>query len=142
MIHAVIVEDDKQAASKLNDFLRLYFDKRNLSFHVTIYSNAVDFLSDYSYKYDVVFMDIEMPLMNGMEAAKRLRELDHNVCLIFVTNMMQYAVKGYEVDAIGYIVKPIDYFVFDVNMNKVVDRLAKKQSEEILLRQKIHETYY
>ncbi len=63
----------------------------------------------YRADYDIVFMDIELPGINGMEAAHRLREIDQQVILIFVTNMAQFAVKGYEVDALDYIIKPAQY---------------------------------
>lgn len=78
-------------------------------------------------------MDIEMPHMNGMDCAFKLREADKNVTLIFVTNLMQYAVKGYEVEAAGYIVKPLLYFPFSVLMSKVVKKVTADRAKEILI---------
>lgn len=55
---------------------------------------------------DVAFLDIEMPMMNGIELAKRLKELDENTRIIFVTAFEQYALQAFGVDAIGYLLKP------------------------------------
>lgn len=134
MIHCAIVEDDKQACDKLCQYLKRFSAEKDEPIVASTFQNAIDFLSEYYTKYDVVFMDIEMPMMNGMEAAHRLRELDKNVCLVFVTNMSQFAVKGYEVEAMGYMVKPIDYFAFSVQMNKVVERLSNRRGAEILVK--------
>ena len=57
--------------------------------------------------YDLVFMDVEMPFMDGLKTAKKLREKDSQVVLVFVTKLFQYAVNGYEYDAADYIIKPI-----------------------------------
>lgn len=61
---------------------------------------------------DVAFLDIEMPLMNGIELAKCLKELDENIRIIFVTAFEQYALQAFGVDAIGYLLKP--YGVWDI----------------------------
>ncbi|MBQ7227952.1 MAG: response regulator transcription factor [Clostridia bacterium] len=80
----------------------------------------MDFISDYKPIYDVVLMDIEMPMMNGMETARKLREKGDKAPLIFITNMQQYAVNGYEVDAIGFMLKPVTYFSFALKLKKAV----------------------
>ena len=72
--------------------------------------------------YDIVFMDIELPGINGMEAAHRLREIDQQVILIFVTNMAQFAVKGYEVDALDYIIKPAQYGPLSIKLDRAAQR--------------------
>lgn len=69
--------------------------------------------------------------MNGMEASFRLRELDDNVTLIFVTNMAQYAVKGYEAQAFYFIVKPVSYFNFSQKLDKAIKRAESLADKEI-----------
>ena len=65
-------------------------------------------------------MDIEMPNMDGLSAARRMREIDSNVALVFVTNLARYAINGYEVSALDYILKPLDYDAFYLKMQKVL----------------------
>ena len=122
-----IVEDDKEAAEKLSGFIRHYGRENGRAFEIAEFRDTASFLFGYKPKYDLVFMDIEMPEMNGMEAAKKLREKDKSVALVFVTNMMQFAVGGYEVDALDFIVKPMSYFTFAVKLKRVMDKIASKK---------------
>lgn len=72
-------------------------------------------------------MDILMPLPDGMKAAERLRRVDESVCLIFVTNMAQLAIRGYKVGATDFLVKPVSYFDFSMEMDKIVRARAPRQ---------------
>ncbi len=97
-----------------------------------VYKNGVDFLESYR-EADIVFMDIQMPFMNGMDVAKILREKDKQVYLVFVTNMANLAAGGYKVDAIDFIVKPIEYGNFVYCINKIVALLNRSKRETIML---------
>ena len=119
MINVAIIEDDIKAAERLQKHVRQYEVESGEEFSVFAFTDAIDFVSDYAPKYDAIFMDIELPHMNGFDAAVRLRRIDKDVPLVFVTNMMKYAVKGYEVDAVGYMLKPVDYFAFKTQMDKI-----------------------
>ena len=66
--------------------------------------------------FDIVLMDIDMPGMNGMETARALRKVDAAVILIFVTNMAQFAISGYEVDATDFILKPVNKYSFAIKI--------------------------
>lgn len=109
LVNIAIVEDDDIAAKSLLTNLKTYEKENEVTFATTRYADAVAFLSDSKTTYDIVFMDIELPMMNGMDAAFKLREKDKKIIIIFVTNMAQYAVRGYEVDALYYILKPLNY---------------------------------
>ena len=117
-----IVEDDDTSAQTLRQFL-MEFEKTDpdISFQITRYMGGLAFLDDYKEGFDVVFMDIILPDTNGLEASRKLRKIDSNVFLVFVTNMEQFAVKGYEVNAFDYIVKPVAYFNFFMKMQRLVD---------------------
>ena len=120
MIRVAIVEDEEKCSDELKEYIAKYAEKSGETFNVATFADGLDFISDYVAEYDVIFMDIMMPNLNGMDAAKKLRELDKTVCLIFVTNMAQYAIKGYEVGAIDFMLKPIAYFDFAMKLEKAV----------------------
>ena len=114
MFTVAIVEDEIDAARRLEVCLARYSqDHPDVRFDVTVFSEPTGFLDAYRPVWDIVFMDIEMPNMDGMSAARRLRVLDEQVILIFVTNMAQFAAKGYEVDALDYVIKPFSYNDFE-----------------------------
>ncbi len=133
MVRVVVVEDERKYAEQLEQFVYRYGEEHGVEFSVRFFSSGVDFISDYSSQADIVFMDIEMPQMNGMDCAVKLRKTDANVPLIFVTSSTHYAVRGYEVDAIGYMVKPVVYFPFSVLMDKVMTRIAQAEGKEIFV---------
>ena len=85
------------------------------------FANGADFLQDYRAVYAVVFLDVQMPRMNGLETALQLRRCDKNVSIIFITNLVQYALKGYEVDAVSYLIKPVSYYDFSMKFKKALD---------------------
>ena len=131
MFNIAIVEDEVTSAETLKIFFDRYSTENGVEFHISEYSNAVVFLSNYSSRFDIVCMDIEMPHMNGMDAARKLREIDPHVVLIFTTNLSQYAIAGYEVDAISYILKPMKYSVFKFAVKKGISKCSEKEKNEI-----------
>ncbi len=102
-----IVEDEKQDSDLLQSHIHHFFTENcpDDSFQVTVFDNAGVFIEQYRPDYDLIFLDIQMPGLNGMEAATALRKKDSSVLLVFVTNMAQYAVRGYDVNAAGFILK-------------------------------------
>lgn len=134
MIRIAIVEDDNKQVSLLNEYIERYKQETGENFLISAFSNGLNFLEAYDCNFDIVLMDIEMKIMNGMEAAIKLRKKDENVCLIFITNMAQYAIKGYEVDAMDFIVKPVGYFVFKIKLEKAIGRIKKADGELIRIR--------
>lgn len=134
MVNIAIVEDDPAAVEKLNEHLTKYRQTHQENFSVQIFKDAVMFLTDYHPVYDIVFMDIEMPHLLGTDAAKRLREVDPVVALVFITNMSQYAIKGYEVDAIDYVLKPVTYYRFSSLLQKILRRVEAERDCKIVIR--------
>lgn len=125
MIHIAIVEDEALYMEQLKSYIEKFSKKSGMRFKVTCFSDGDEIAVHYSGNYDVILMDIQMKFMNGMTAAKKIREMDSKVIIIFVTNMVQYAVQGYQVDALDYIVKPVEYFSFTQKLNRAIERLEK-----------------
>ena len=134
MIRIAIVEDEVRERAHLRDCLAYMAEKERLEFDIVEFGSGEAFLGGYQPVYDIVLMDIELPGINGMETAKALRRLDSFVLLVFVTNMVQYAVSGYEVDALNYILKPVNRFDFALKMNKAISRTAKRTEESVQIR--------
>lgn len=107
VINVAIVEDEQEAVEYLSDCLHRYGEKTGETFSFTHFPEPITFLEKYKPVYDLVFMDIRMPMMDGMQAAKKLREADTSVLLVFVTRMGDYAIQGYDVGATAFIKKPI-----------------------------------
>lgn len=115
------MEDEDLAAQALIDHIKQYEAQTGQSFQIFRFANGADFLQDYRAVYAVVFLDVQMPRMNGLETALQLRRCDKNVSIIFITNLVQYALKGYEVDAVSYLIKPVSYYDFSMKFKKALD---------------------
>ncbi len=133
MIRVAIVEDERDVQKALCGLCERYTNESGESLNARTFDNAVTFLTDYKSDFDLVFLDIEMPYLDGMTAAGKLRELDPYVLIVFVTNMQQYAIKGYAVNALDFIIKPINYFGFSTLMSKVRRVLSAKEGKEIVI---------
>lgn len=133
MIKIAIIEDNPNDRMKIKEMLMHFFNAEGVEFSVDEFPSAVQFFVKYQPVYDLVFMDIDMPEMNGMEAAARLRKLDMRVLLIFVTNMAQYAIKGYEVDALDFILKPVDKYSFALKMERALARISQNKENSLLI---------
>ncbi len=130
-----IIEDEKSAYEALNECIERYFSSKKQEYSVVWFDKAITFLSDYKAIYDIVFMDIDLPDLNGMQAAEKLRTNDSRTVLIFVTNMAQYAVNGYDVDALSFIVKPVRYPSFARKLDKALKIVSQNSDATINISQ-------
>ena len=136
MFSIVIVEDNDMEADILEGYINKFGKINNQKYQIERFHNALELLENYRGSYDIIFMDIMMPHLNGMEGAKKLRELDETVTLIFVTNMAKYAVKGYEVDALDFIVKPVGYSTFEMKFKKALAKISSNAGINIIVSRK------
>ncbi len=132
MIRIAMVEDEEEYAKTIRRYCSRYNAEKHTDIDLVWHDNPVAFLEGYRGDCDVVFMDVVMPLMDGMTCARRLREMDGNVLLCFITSMAQYAIHGYEVGALDYVVKPIAYEEFAMKMDRL-GRLLERQGAKTYL---------
>lgn len=125
MVRIAVVEDDVPCAEKTRGYIENYGREAGEAFDVKIFPDGLALLDGYRPIFDIIFMDIEMPDLDGMATARKLRELDPVVIIIFVTNMAGYAIKGYEVEALDYMVKPVGYFNFTLKLKKALRKLGR-----------------
>ena len=130
-IHVAIVEDEEKEQVALKSHVERFAVENHMSFEVDVYSDPVHLLDGYQPVYDIIYMDIQMPHINGMEAAHRLRALDQKVLLVFVTNLAQYAVEGYEVSALDYVIKPVQYYSFAMKLTRALWRMEQADEDAL-----------
>ena len=100
MVRIAILEDDAQDLASLEKCLQQYETEQQKSFSLHSFSDPAVFLEGNISDYDLIFLDIDLPTMTGMDLARQIRQRDSLVTLVFVTNLEKYAVNGYEVDAL------------------------------------------
>ncbi len=136
MIQIAIVEDEINYQEQLIEFLHQYEKERNENIAIETYSDGDEIVENYQAQFDIILMDVQMGLMDGMSAAEEIRKVDSEVVIIFITNMPQYAIKGYAVDALDYVLKPISYFQFSQRLNRAIDRMRKRETNYITIKVK------
>ncbi|MCD8286304.1 MAG: LytTR family DNA-binding domain-containing protein [Clostridia bacterium] len=120
MLKIAVVENEADQADELKRYVGQFAVESGEACVCSVFLNGVDFLTDYPNDYDAVFLDIDMPLMDGMTIAERLRGgIDQVVSIIFVTNLAQFALKGYRVNAMDFLVKPVGYYEVASELKKI-----------------------
>ncbi len=129
----VVVEDEPEAAHALLSSLERYAAEHGEEFQTTWLKSALD-LAEASRSADLVFLDIELPQINGMDAAAEFRLTDQSTPIIFVTNLAQYAVRGYQVSALDFIVKPFTYFDLALRLDRAMAVIRQNAGRGISIR--------
>lgn len=120
MITVAILEDEEKYLDKEEKIIEEYFKKKMIDCQVMPYQNAEWFLLGLKDElFDLYILDVEMPYMNGIEVAKKIRKLYPDPVIIFITNYLDYAIEAYEVDTYRYIPKE----VMDKKLPQALDAL-------------------
>ncbi|MCD8382219.1 MAG: LytTR family DNA-binding domain-containing protein [Clostridiales bacterium] len=133
MIRIAVVDNAETAARQIADFLKRYQEEHGLLFQVSLFRDGLELLDGFQPTYDLIFLDVEMPNKDGMATAREIRKVDADVTLVFVTRMAQYAVNGYEVQAMDFLVKPVSYAAFELRMDQLLPRLRSQEERYILI---------
>ncbi|MCD8223125.1 MAG: LytTR family DNA-binding domain-containing protein [Clostridiales bacterium] len=138
MYRIAVVEDQIEFQKQIEHYLIQYGEEHGIVFEIKNYEDGITFSESRS-SFDIIFLDIEMPGMNGMDAARYLRKKDEYVSIVFVTNLAQYAIDGYSVGALDFVLKPINYYEFALRLARVIERLKQKRSVKLTLSAKVGE---
>lgn len=133
MIRIAIVEDDARNRALLADHLARYERSHEQAFEVSAFTDGREILANFKPVYDIVLLDIQMAHVDGMTTAKRIRGVDPDVVLVFITNSPQYAIDGYQVSALSYLLKPVSYAVFSGEMDRCLAQVSKREHGFLML---------
>lgn len=130
-----IIEDEKREQEILNSYFQRLMTVEGVPNALSFFDSGDDFLDAFEFgKFDLVLMDIDLnSRINGIETSQKLREIDDEVILIFMTNLAQYAIEGYKVKAFDYIVKPISYFDFSQRMKIIYQHVQERVVQKVLI---------
>ncbi|MBR2287895.1 MAG: response regulator transcription factor [Clostridia bacterium] len=128
-----IVEDEAEIRASIAQSVRAWAEKSGAGVEVSAFENGSAFLESPT-PFDIVLMDIQMPGMDGLTCARLLREKDEKVQLIFITAMIQYAIQGYKVNALDYLLKPVDPNELDRALTRAVEHLSTSSEPPLTLR--------
>ena len=132
MLKLAIVDDDSGYRKEIASLLQRYESENGEKFQIVEYTDGDELLENYKPELDIILMDIEMEFVDGMTAAMKIREVDQDVLIIFITNMPQYAIKGYQVGALDYILKPLNYYAFSQTMKRATARRKTTEKRYIV----------
>lgn len=132
-MRVAIVDDTPGDALRLEENLERFSRRTGVELTPVCFADGQQFIQAGQEQFDLVIMDIDMPGMDGMQAARLLRQSDPEVPLMFVTNMPQYALAGYEVDAIDYVLKPVEFGDFDLKLQKALRYMRRDKERPLAL---------
>ena len=128
-----VVEDDPASCQLVLDYLNRYQQENDEQFTVSVFDDGARIVEKYTPVYDILLLDIEMSEMDGMAAARRIRERDDKVVIVFITAAPQYAISGYEVRALSYLLKPLPWFAFSQELKKSIDMVRRNGDDSMLI---------
>ena len=136
MIKISICDDEIVFCKNLEKLLLKYPQLHNVILNIKIFNSSIHFLDSYTSDTDIVFLDIQMPLQNGLAVAEELRSKDKNVILVFVTSLRQYVFKGYNYQAYQYLLKPITERRITLLLDSLLPKLKQNNDKSIYVKVK------
>lgn len=129
MLHITICDDEQTQLSLLENLLTEWTGNRKYEIEISLYQNADQFLfhQEEQRELDILLLDIDMPGMDGLSLARRLRSEGKNVQIIFVTGLTDYVLEGYDVEAVSYLIKPVKKERLFACLDKARDRCQKPE---------------
>lgn len=133
MLHIAICDDEKDFVTYLTGLLNQYAVETGVEMKVSAFYDGMELIESYDTTIDLIFLDIQMKLVNGLRTAERIRQIDEKVGIIFLTTLTQCALEGYKYQAANYIIKPIRYVRLKAEMDQWCKRNKKNDSPAIVV---------
>lgn len=133
MLHIAICDDETDFVTHLTTLIQQYSAETGEEIKITAYYDGMELIERYDTNIDLIFLDIQMRLLDGLHTAQRIRELDENVGIIFLTTLTQYGLEGYKYQAADYIIKPIKYVRLKAELNQWLKKHRHNDSPSIVV---------
>ena len=134
-MNVLIAEDEAIFSSLLDTYLHRFAEEKNIQINISLYTNGADLAEHYHPEWDLVLLDVDMPGMDGFSVARSIRETDPDVAIMFITNLAQYAIRGYEVHALDYILKPVSYPALSMKLTRELGNIIRRTERNIMIYQ-------
>lgn len=138
MVRIAICDDEKNTSDKIRTMVSDFFRRKNMEISITQFSNGEELLK-YDKTIDILFLDIQMNGIDGMETARKLRSRKFKGFLIFITVLKEMVFEAFDVQAYDYLVKPVEERQLEKTMERLLESM-QKASEASLLVQKGYES--
>lgn len=133
MLMISIVDNSEKDIAHLRTLLDAYFQRSGTAYTIHTYSSGMEFVRS-TENSSIVFMDIQMNRLDGLETARIMRKLGSTAQLIYVTRAAELAIKGYEVDALDFILKPATQSAIDFALDKAMKRIDNSGGVSLVLK--------
>lgn len=130
-----IAEDETAYSNHLQSHLKRFAQDSGQPMEIECFASGAQLVEHYRGTWDLLLLDVDMPGMNGLEAARMIRQSDPNVLIMFITNLAQYAIKGYEVGALDYLLKPVSYYALSMKLEAALRILRRNEDRYLMLPQ-------
>ena len=134
MLKIALVEDDVTQGEYIISLVSQWREKVKIECSLKYYKSAEEFLFHYEDKsYDLLLADIQLGTMSGIDLAKNLRKQKDEIFIIFITGIKEYVFEGYDLEAINYLLKPVDKTDLFAALNKTCKKIDNRSNDSIIL---------
>ncbi len=133
MLHIAICDDEKDFVTYLTELVNRYAAETGEEIKVSVFYDGMELTAHYDTTIDLIFLDIQMKMVNGLRMAERIRQMDEKVGIIFLTTLTQCALEGYKYQAANYIIKPMKYARMKAEIEQWRRRSRKLDSPAIVV---------
>ena len=133
MIRIAVVDDDREEVQELCDLLQFTSLELQEPYTIEPLNSGSEFLAHYRKQYDLLCLDIDMPEKDGMAVAEEIRRRDSKVLIMFITHMAQMAIRGYEVQAVDFVLKPVNKYALLLKMQRIRKSLSQRKEAFFLV---------
>ena len=133
-LRVAICDDDTVCSAAVRALLLRMGEELRLDLDILEYSDGADLTENYPKGLDILFLDVEMPFLNGLDTARAIRERDQQIVLVFMSNYEKYAIHGYEFGAWRYLLKPVTWEQFSRELRQPIEALAQKHAEYLYVK--------